>query len=280
MNRFPQLAVFENSPGVDIFFALSGYLICTLLLREQERTGTINLASFYTRRAFRILPPAVLYLSVVALCAGAGWLAVEPFELPTALFAANFFPDRAHYTQHFWSLSVEEHFYLVWPALLLFLGPRRACKIGLVLTAICVILRPWEAQVVEGAFRYQRSEMRLDSFVLPCYLAVLLREEKWRERGARWLTGSAMIAMLVLIVALSLVAERWTGFNTWNKFAQAALMPLLVVALPLLPYWKTAPAIEHTDDSGYMTVVMTARLAMLAASYELEATNPDAEIYD
>ena len=223
----------------------SGFLICTLLLREQERTGTINLASFYTRRAFRILPPAVLYLSVVALCAGAGWLAVEPFELPTALFAANFFPDRAHYTQHFWSLSVEEHFYLVWPALLLFMGPRRACKIGLVLTALCVILRPWEAQVVEGAFRYQRSEMRLDSFVLPCYLAVLLREEKWRERGARWLTGSAMIAMLVLIVALSLVAERWTGFNTWNKFAQAALMPLLVVAPILRPQMWLNRVLNH-----------------------------------
>jgi peptidoglycan/LPS O-acetylase OafA/YrhL len=51
--------------GVDIFFALSGYLICTLLLQEKKRTGTIGLGRFYTRRVFRILPPILLYLTTL-----------------------------------------------------------------------------------------------------------------------------------------------------------------------------------------------------------------------
>jgi peptidoglycan/LPS O-acetylase OafA/YrhL len=53
--------------GVDVFFSLSGFLICTLLLKEKEKTGTISLSRFYTRRVFRILPPMLVFLCTVAV---------------------------------------------------------------------------------------------------------------------------------------------------------------------------------------------------------------------
>src|ERR1700749_387440 len=71
--------------GVNLFFAISGYLICTLLIREQEKTGDISLKSFYVRRVFRILPPALLYLDMVAILAAFGWITVKEHEIPTAL---------------------------------------------------------------------------------------------------------------------------------------------------------------------------------------------------
>ncbi len=93
--------------GVAVFFAISGYLITTLLLEDQ------NLRGFYIRRAFRILPAAYLYLIVVSIA--------EPLrhgELASAaFFYSNYWPDRSWYTAHFWSLSAEEHFYLLWPVL-------------------------------------------------------------------------------------------------------------------------------------------------------------------
>jgi len=216
--------------GVNLFFAISGYLICTLLLRERERTGAINLKSFYIRRVFRILPPAILYLAVVAILASLGWIAVAENELVTALFAANYFPDRLWFTAHFWSLSVEEHFYLVWPGILALMVPRKAAWVGLALTAVCLVYRPWAAENIEGAFRYQRTEMRIDAFVLPCVMAMLLRKEVWRERARRWLNGWVLLLLLVGIVAGSYVAEQITALNTVNKFLQALFLPLIVVS--------------------------------------------------
>jgi len=60
--------------GVALFFAISGYLITTLLLEERERRGEISLRGFYLRRAFRILPAAYVYLIILAIAGGFGWL--------------------------------------------------------------------------------------------------------------------------------------------------------------------------------------------------------------
>jgi peptidoglycan/LPS O-acetylase OafA/YrhL len=219
--------------GVNLFFAISGYLICTLLLREYERTGQISLKKFYIRRVFRILPPAILYLSVVTILAFLGWIQVQKHELITALFAANYFPDRLWFTAHFWSLSVEEHFYLVWPGLLLLLKPKKACWFGLALAAICVVYRPWAAGHFPGGGNYQRTDMRIDAFVLPCALAILLRNPVWRNRAARWLTAWNIILLVVLVLIASLLAERNSALNTLNKLLQAAVLPLIVVS-PIL----------------------------------------------
>ncbi len=121
--------------GVDVFFVISGFLITGLLLREGEKTGGISLLGFYARRAKRILPAATLTLVVVTVAAAALLSRVEAAATAedavwATLFAANvkFGHDGTDYfaqgtpaspLQHFWSLSIEEQYYLVWPTLLL-----------------------------------------------------------------------------------------------------------------------------------------------------------------
>jgi peptidoglycan/LPS O-acetylase OafA/YrhL len=103
--------------GVGIFFVLSGFLITSRLLDEER----IDLKSFYTRRFFRIMPAAWTYLAVIALLGVVFRVRVfQPGEIVSCLtFWRNFHSARSGFTDHFWSLSTEEQFYLVWPVLLL-----------------------------------------------------------------------------------------------------------------------------------------------------------------
>jgi len=121
--------------GVDVFFVISGFLITGLLLREHDTTGTISLGAFYRRRFRRLLPIAAF---VVVVTAGASWLlftadrarGITVDGLWALLFSSNwrFAATGTDYLQatgplsplqHYWSLSVEEQFYFVWPLLLI-----------------------------------------------------------------------------------------------------------------------------------------------------------------
>ncbi|MET9680634.1 acyltransferase family protein [Streptomyces coeruleorubidus] len=121
--------------GVDVFFVISGFLITSLLLRELATTGRVSVRSFYARRALRLLPASSL---VIAVTLGGAWLFLSKARLAeyagdalaSALYAVNFRLAAAGTDylaqnsppspfQHFWSLAVEEQFYLVWPLLLL-----------------------------------------------------------------------------------------------------------------------------------------------------------------
>ncbi len=123
--------------GVDVFFVISGFLITSLLLREQTRTGRISIAGFYARRVRRILPAATLVV-IVTLFAAYYWLgfitgnSVATDAKWTAIFAANihfglvqndYFGSQLPPSplQHMWSLGVEEQFYLIWPGVFLVL---------------------------------------------------------------------------------------------------------------------------------------------------------------
>ena len=142
--------------GVDVFFVISGFLITGLLIRELEKTGTVSLARFYSRRAKRLLPLTVVVLAFVVLIAWALPL-YDPVRMDevslgvvasglyfmnwllaaraTDYFAAGL---QASPVQHFWTLAVEEQFYLIWPALLLvvaWLGRRAGRGLRPALTA-------------------------------------------------------------------------------------------------------------------------------------------------
>ncbi|MER8431164.1 acyltransferase family protein [Mesorhizobium caraganae] len=121
--------------GVDVFFVISGYLITGVLLREGERTGKIDLLAFYVRRARRLLPAAMLVLLLVGLLTpfwlpsalwrdGTNELAYSAFQLENWRLAAKAIDYLAATNapspvQHYWSLSVEEQFYVVWPGLII-----------------------------------------------------------------------------------------------------------------------------------------------------------------
>jgi peptidoglycan/LPS O-acetylase OafA/YrhL len=126
--------------GVDIFFVISGFLITTLLLKEKTLNGYINLRKFYIRRALRILPVVFLFLSVLLLLNSIYNLQIKPISFfASLLFIRNLpIPNCSDwYTSHFWSLGVEEQFYLLFPFLISRLSLNTYKKIILLL--ICII---------------------------------------------------------------------------------------------------------------------------------------------
>jgi peptidoglycan/LPS O-acetylase OafA/YrhL len=128
--------------GVRVFFVISAFLITSLLLHEESRTGTVSLRHFYFRRTLRIFPPFYAYVGVVALVAALGWIELREFDLLSAVtYTTNYHPDRSWYLGHAWSLAVEEQFYLLWPFVLKYLGPRRAPHAALVAVIVAPVLR-------------------------------------------------------------------------------------------------------------------------------------------
>lgn len=143
--------------GVDIFFVISGFLITGLLVRELEASNTIELLSFWKRRAWRLLPNALVVLSVCLMLATTLGPLVELRNSASDVLAALLYFANYHFALraldyfdgsvslspvlHFWSLSVEEQFYFFWPLLLLFVwSSTKFGRRALAMTAIAVIV--------------------------------------------------------------------------------------------------------------------------------------------
>jgi peptidoglycan/LPS O-acetylase OafA/YrhL len=174
--------------GVTVFFFLSGYLITTLLRREAESTQRVSLKLFYLRRALRILPPFYLVLS---LALGLTLLGILPGKLSTAALVAQLLHySNFHIIKHgwdgllagtgvYWSLAVEEHFYLLFPALYA-LSVKRALPRRTqhrLLLAACALVLGWRCwlvfgQGIIGDRTYIGSDTRFDSMLFGCALAV------------------------------------------------------------------------------------------------------------
>ena len=117
---------FDGNLGVRFFFTISGFLITWLMLKEEGEYGSINLKHFYLRRALRILPVYLACLLVMAILQILGISAQKGFTwIQLFTFTRNFY-QTGHaedlISGHFWSLSVEEQFYFVWPVVFLYLG--------------------------------------------------------------------------------------------------------------------------------------------------------------
>lgn len=220
--------------GVYIFFAISGFLITSLLLDEWNRTGGINLRSFYIRRAFRILPPLLAVLAVFGVL---GWLGVLPVPLgkwlSTLFFANNYAPfGGSWYLGHFWSLSIEEHFYLVWPAILFVLGPRRAVPACVGLIAAVAVWRFVDLSLEITAdwttIRFDdRTDTQADGLMWGCLLALLFLDPIARQWVARITAGWRYWVLLGLLIA----TQARNVEDPLPQSVQLALRPFLVVLL-------------------------------------------------
>jgi peptidoglycan/LPS O-acetylase OafA/YrhL len=159
--------------GVRVFFVISGFLITGLLLRELEVNRTIHLRKFYFRRTFRIFPAYYVFIFVLIISQNLGLINLSSRDIfHTLTYTSNYYPDRSWYVGHTWSLSVEEQFYLLWPAVLLFFGKRRALWGALSLIVVCPMIRLalWHfLPSLEGIG--QRFETVADSIAIGCVLA-------------------------------------------------------------------------------------------------------------
>jgi peptidoglycan/LPS O-acetylase OafA/YrhL len=164
--------------GVHVFFALSGFLITYRFVEEYEQTGRIDLRAFYRRRARRILPPAVIYLAVLGVLGPVlHLLPASVKEIAASLFFyRNLYlapmPD-GWYTGHFWSLSLEEQFYLTWPVMLAALGvvSRRARVAAISLVVAAAVWRAHVFQVNPSANIY-RPDLLADHLLWGCLIAL------------------------------------------------------------------------------------------------------------
>ena len=128
--------------GVRVFFVISGFLITSLLVRELDTHNHINLAKFYFRRTLRIFPPYYFYVLAILVASGFGWVQLPPRDMFHALtYTVNYNSQRSSYLGHAWSLSVEEQFYLLWPAVLLIAGKRYGLYAAFLVMVICPVVR-------------------------------------------------------------------------------------------------------------------------------------------
>jgi peptidoglycan/LPS O-acetylase OafA/YrhL len=159
--------------GVHMFFALSGFLITYRFIEEHDQMGRIDLLAFYRRRVRRILPPAILYLAVLAVIgAWLRWIPASTSEIAASLFFYRNLIQGGWYTGHFWSLSLEEQFYLVWPVLLVVVGISRARVAAMVVIAATVV---WRIHVfsVDPFANIYRPDLLADHLLWGCLIALV-----------------------------------------------------------------------------------------------------------
>jgi peptidoglycan/LPS O-acetylase OafA/YrhL len=230
--------------GVDIFFVLSGFLITSLLLEELAERGTIRFRSFYARRALRLLPAlfaTVAAVVVYSLTLGpAGRVGAILRDAGAALtYWENWheaFSKNSVGTMlgHTWSLSIEEQFYILWPALLLglvLLGRKRlalgAVWAGVVAIALERALRWHGGASVQRLF--MEFDTRADSLLLGCALAFLVAGGYLsRGRGAR-LLRLAFVPGVLVVFAFLVFAYNRSAFMYLGGFTLFALAVAVVL---------------------------------------------------
>ena len=233
--------------GVDVFFAISGILICSRLLEEENTFGRISLRGFYLRRAFRILPAALAYLIVIGILSLAGHIVVFRGEWVGALFFFRNYSsllglghanqNLAWFTGHFWSLSVEEHFYLIFPGLLV-LTPKRIRVQVLAIFALLIMTnraiqlhsRPWN--LIGG-----HTDIRLDALIVPALLAILVKSHNH-------LVLNRMLKFWPLFLIGALIVIRTAPGSFWQSTVLVILLPLVIMGSVLHPNNKLGVFLE------------------------------------
>ena len=242
--------------GVSVFFTLSGYLITNLLLTEFDASHGIRLGTFYSRRWKRLLPAGLLCLVGIVLLRFAGafgevqhlrgdltaatlqffnWTELSRGTSYADLFTAS--ADQLSPVKHYWSLAIEEQFYLLWPVVLLLLA-RRALRAGVsvlwpvgALTAVFVIAAPVIGRVFGADAAYWATPARFGEILVGATLACVMRSSWASGRAPSASVGTALAAgCLAVIVASAVVlpSDGGPAFDGWLGIFALASAGLIV----------------------------------------------------
>jgi peptidoglycan/LPS O-acetylase OafA/YrhL len=232
--------------GVTIFFFVSGFLITRILVGEQNKSdGRIDLGPFYIRRFLRLMPALAVFIIV-------SWLLITPFGgKPTgsqiaaaSLYFMNYhkplgdvfgWPEIVIPWGHLWSLAVEEHFYLIFPAALALFGKTHSARIRLILGAI-IASALWRFVLVNylggtGDYTYEATECRLESIAWGCLLAVTLDGAPRENACLGWLVGWQWIVVGLGAVLFTLLFRDEIFRATWRYSVQGIALFVLVLNL-------------------------------------------------
>jgi peptidoglycan/LPS O-acetylase OafA/YrhL len=232
------LPVVPGPLGVLGFFVLSGFLITWLLLKEEEKFGSISLKGFYRRRALRIFP--AFYVFWILAVASRLLAHTEYFPWSQAwsafFYVSNYFHAIVHpnpdYMIHTWSLSAEEQFYLLWPlSFLLFLKKKRSLMISLGLVIAGVWIHRIHLYIFAHAKEYitYAFDTRVDALLVGCLLALALKEGLggWLvEKVCRPFWGPVVTGLLIGVSVYA--GNLSTGYRL---MAGLAIEPLFVAIL-------------------------------------------------
>jgi peptidoglycan/LPS O-acetylase OafA/YrhL len=214
--------------GVTVFFVLSGFLITSKLLESP-----IDLKRFYIRRFFRLMPAAWAYLAAVwllSLLGGKTWLSLQ--EIASCIFFFRNFMSSGQLTifaGHFWSLSMEEQFYIVWPSLLLLAGFRRTRNLAIAGTIAIALFRFFNWGHYDCIWLSFQTQVRADALLIGCLLAMAFSNPALRTAAVRWTKFSVFPALAVMCYCIS-------AFHWLPPLIESLAIAALIAASTLHPH--------------------------------------------
>lgn len=219
ISQFPFVVLRGGFLGVDMFFVVSGFLITSLLLEEKDAKNKIALGAFYIRRALRLFPAvaaALFFTLLIALLSGSfAAVGLTPIRFASTVFYFNNWlqtvaDDSVWFLTHFWSLSIEEQFYLVWPVTVIGLVKwNRRAAFWIVLSAItlsCLLKAGLHWSGASWQRIYHGSDTRADALLVGCLLSLLVY---WRTLPAIFVRHHVLIGRCAWLVfgVLLIVAD-------------------------------------------------------------------------
>jgi len=217
--------------GVRTFFVISGFLITGLIASEREKTGAVDLAAFYMRRALRIFPAFFVFVFVAVLLSRIGFAHVDRRDfLHAVTYTSNYRGNTDNFTfRHLWSLSVEEQFYLLWPltfaSLSLATGKRTLAAVLVAVPIVRVAL--WSAVPGYETYIGTAFESVSDALATGCLIALLLP----RLKRTPWFDRVVFSRLFPMALVAIWIANRQTNHP---KFFWLLCIPAMNVLIGLV----------------------------------------------
>ncbi|MFI7608022.1 acyltransferase family protein [Micromonospora sp. NPDC049366] len=276
--------------GVHLFFVLSGFLITTLLLREEHRYGKVSLKAFYLRRFFRIMPVylLVLFLTWALARLNGGAATVERLLKYYVFFLNELLPPGSPYL-HSWTIGIEQKFYLFWPAIAFVLVTaafRRRLAVTLGLLVLFIALIPPDIAWLSWPIHYVAillgcltavvmhhprgfalvrplTHPVTASVVIVAFVAVHVSVQFWPARlGQELLIGSYALAAAVLLPALlsRSVLARGLGLRPLVFVGERSYSMYLIQSIAARTAIGVVPALGHRGTGLFLAAVVVALL--------------------